>query len=53
MSARRQYEKGTFRLERFLAAGWQVVKVRKADLFVTPDATVPRVGDAFARAAES
>ena len=43
-----QYEKDISRVDRFLAAGWKVVRVRKRGLFVTPQDTVARIADALA-----
>ncbi len=39
----RQYEKDIARFERFVEAGWTVVKVRKTGLFAQPRGTVARV----------
>jgi hypothetical protein len=43
-----QYDKDISRIDRFLAAGWKVVRVRKRGLFVTPQETVVRVTEALA-----
>jgi hypothetical protein len=46
-SSRVQYEKDIIRWERFIEAGWRVVKVRAGGLFANPDATVLRVRSAL------
>ena len=46
-SSRAQYEKDIIRWERFVEAGWRVVKVRAGGLFANPDATVRRVRGAL------
>ncbi|MHC5797918.1 hypothetical protein ACVXZ4_17360 [Lacisediminihabitans sp. FW035] len=46
-TSKRQYEKDIVRWERFVDAGWRVVKVRSGGLFLTPDATVQRVRSAL------
>jgi hypothetical protein len=47
-SSPKQYDKDISRIDRFVAAGWKVVRVRKRGLFVTPQDTVARVTDALA-----
>jgi hypothetical protein len=46
-SSRAHYEKDIIRWERFIEAGWRVVKVRAGGLFANPDATVRRVCNAL------
>ena len=43
-----QYDKDMWRLEKFIEAGYAVVRVRKRALFTTPDDVVTRVRRALA-----
>lgn len=42
-----QYEKDITRIERAIAAGWKVVRVRAKGLYARPDATIRRVREAL------
>jgi very-short-patch-repair endonuclease len=46
-SSARQYDNDISRIDRFIAAGWKVVRVRKRGLFVSPQGTVARVTEAL------
>ena len=48
----RQYEKDMTRIDRAIAAGWVVVRVRAHGMFRTPEHTVARVRQALARGIE-